>query len=218
MTPCSLPPLPTGAPIKAVVVLCVSKGRVLTLRRGRTAPWAAGMWSLPGGKIDPGEAPLTAALRELREETDLVAVDAKPMGAPYDASPPGGHTFGVQAVICGCESEEPIGKSSTFEGGLPVSEELGFPENDAWAFITASQIPDYPQPAAGNPLLLAEALRRKGMSVKPATGIAARKALLTRQLKTALLNVEQLLLSIICCMWWLCEVMVVQLGHGQDSY
>ena len=69
----------------------------------------------------------------------------------------------MQAVICGCESEEPIGKSSTFEGGLPVSEELGFPENDAWAFITAEQIADYPQPALGNPLLLAEALRTRRM-------------------------------------------------------
>lgn len=47
------------------------RGRVLLLLRGATDPWMPGRWNLPGGKIDPGETPYAAALRETREEADL---------------------------------------------------------------------------------------------------------------------------------------------------
>jgi ADP-ribose pyrophosphatase YjhB (NUDIX family) len=43
--------------------------RVLLVRRAR--PPAAGEWSLPGGRVEEGESPSFAALRELREETTL---------------------------------------------------------------------------------------------------------------------------------------------------
>ena len=42
-------------------------GRVLAARR--TAPAAAaGRWELPGGKVEPGESPAEALVREVREE------------------------------------------------------------------------------------------------------------------------------------------------------
>jgi ADP-ribose pyrophosphatase YjhB (NUDIX family) len=44
---------------------------VLLVKRGR--PPFAGLWSLPGGKLEPGEEPRTAACRELLEETGLEA-------------------------------------------------------------------------------------------------------------------------------------------------
>jgi 8-oxo-dGTP diphosphatase len=42
---------------------------VVLLRRRQ--PPNLGLWSPPGGKIEPGESPLAAALRELAEETGL---------------------------------------------------------------------------------------------------------------------------------------------------
>jgi 8-oxo-dGTP diphosphatase len=45
----------------------VRDGRVLACRR--TAPLAAaGRWELPGGKVEPGETPDAALVREVREE------------------------------------------------------------------------------------------------------------------------------------------------------
>lgn len=45
----------------------VRAGRVLATRRTRP-PEAAGRWELPGGKVDPGEDPEQALVREIREE------------------------------------------------------------------------------------------------------------------------------------------------------
>jgi 8-oxo-dGTP diphosphatase len=45
----------------------VRDGRVLACRRTAPAP-AAGRWELPGGKVEPGETPEEALVREVREE------------------------------------------------------------------------------------------------------------------------------------------------------
>ena len=46
------------------------QGRLLLIKRGH-AP-GAGLWSLPGGRIEPGETDTEALVREMREETGLV--------------------------------------------------------------------------------------------------------------------------------------------------
>jgi len=47
-------------------------GRVLIVQRGK--PPLAGIWSLPGGAVEPGETAMAAAARELAEETGVTAV------------------------------------------------------------------------------------------------------------------------------------------------
>jgi 8-oxo-dGTP diphosphatase len=67
-------------------------GRILVIRRGH-AP-SEGLWSIPGGRIEPGESNEAAAAREVLEETGLtVSVGALlgrvllPAGADdYDVS------------------------------------------------------------------------------------------------------------------------------------
>jgi ADP-ribose pyrophosphatase YjhB (NUDIX family) len=53
----------------AVGGVAVVEGALLLVRRA-TAP-EAGRWSLPGGRVDPGESVTAAVTRELREETAL---------------------------------------------------------------------------------------------------------------------------------------------------
>lgn len=59
------------APVPAVGVVCLRGDEVLLIRRG--TPPRQGEWSLPGGRIEPGETATDAAIRELREETGVEA-------------------------------------------------------------------------------------------------------------------------------------------------
>lgn len=63
--------MPLPAPVPAVGVVCLRGDEVLLIRRG--TPPRRGEWSLPGGRIEPGEAATDAAIRELREETGVEA-------------------------------------------------------------------------------------------------------------------------------------------------
>ena len=59
------------SPVPAVGVVCLRGDEVLLIRRG--TPPRQGEWSLPGGRIEPGERAVDAALRELHEETGVEA-------------------------------------------------------------------------------------------------------------------------------------------------
>jgi 8-oxo-dGTP pyrophosphatase MutT (NUDIX family) len=53
---------------------------VLLTRRASSLRRHGGQWALPGGRLDPGETPETAALRELEEEVGLALPPASLLG------------------------------------------------------------------------------------------------------------------------------------------
>ncbi|MCK0207006.1 NUDIX hydrolase [Starkeya koreensis] len=62
-------------PVLAASTAVFHEGRVLLARRGK-AP-SLGLWTLPGGRVEPGETLADAAAREVREE---VGVDCAVLG------------------------------------------------------------------------------------------------------------------------------------------
>jgi len=87
-------------------------------------------WDFPKGKLDPGETHVQAAVRELEEETSLsIPGDAKLVG------------LGAPPVTYGRGKNEKTAtyyladRTSETEPYLPVSEELGKPENDEYRWV-----------------------------------------------------------------------------------
>jgi len=67
-----------SAPIDvAVCIVQDADGRLLMAER-TPRQLSAGYWELPGGKVDPGESPQQAAVRELAEEVGITALEVRP--------------------------------------------------------------------------------------------------------------------------------------------
>jgi len=60
----------------ASLPVAADEAALVLTRRSVRLKHHAGQWALPGGRLEPGETPETAALRELHEEVDL-ALDPK---------------------------------------------------------------------------------------------------------------------------------------------
>jgi len=97
-------PARSGAPIlncvPGSVIPCVGavikddQGRLLLIKRGHEP--GAGLWSLPGGRIEPGETDAQALVREMREETGLAVEAGRLLGSVQRPAPGGPATAGGQ--------------------------------------------------------------------------------------------------------------------------
>jgi ADP-ribose pyrophosphatase YjhB (NUDIX family) len=81
----------------AGAIVVDAAGRLLLIRRGREP--GRGLWSLPGGRCEPGEDAAAAAVRETHEETGLV-VTAGPLVGRVERPGPGGVTYVIDDLTC----------------------------------------------------------------------------------------------------------------------
>ena len=79
--------------IPCVGAILTDGERILLIRRGHEPE--AGRWSLPGGRIEPGETDQQALVREVREETGLEVIPGPLVGA-VDRPAPGGRVLVIR--------------------------------------------------------------------------------------------------------------------------
>jgi 8-oxo-dGTP diphosphatase len=110
-------------------------GRVLIAQRpeGKTL---AGLWEFPGGKLDPGERPEAALIRELKEELGIEVKEAclAPLTFASHAYP----EFHLLMPLYICRRWE----------GIPAAR-----EGQALKWVRPGKLRDYPMPAADEPLI-----------------------------------------------------------------
>jgi len=130
------PPKPaTDIILVAACALIDEDNRVLLAQRpeGRKL---AGLWEFPGGKVEPGETPETALIRELQEE--LAITIPLPCLAPLTFASHAYDDFHLLMPLYICRK---------WEG------ELACREHAALKWVRASRLRDYPMPAADLPLI-----------------------------------------------------------------
>ncbi|MGB0087355.1 MAG: 8-oxo-dGTP diphosphatase MutT [Rhodomicrobiaceae bacterium] len=128
-----------SAPLKLVLVAAVAlideDGRVLITQRplGKSM---AGLWEFPGGKVEPGETPEHALIRELREELGIDIRQA--CLAPLTFASHSYEDFHLLMPLFVCRRWD--GEVTALEG-------------QALAWVRATKLGDYPMPPADLPLI-----------------------------------------------------------------
>ncbi|MDP4034350.1 MAG: (deoxy)nucleoside triphosphate pyrophosphohydrolase [Pseudorhodobacter sp.] len=119
----------------SAVALIDADGRVLLAKRpaGKTL---AGLWEFPGGKVEPGETPEAALIRELREELgiDTWASCLAPLTFASHSYP----GFHLLMPLFACRRWQGIARAC---------------EGQTLAWVRPHNLRDYPMPPADLPLI-----------------------------------------------------------------
>ena len=127
------PPLPI-----ILVVACAlvdTDGRVLIAKRPQGKS-LAGLWEFPGGKVEPGEGPEAALIREMNEELG-VTITASCL-APFVFASHAYDSFHLLMPLYLCRRWQ----------GVVVAK-----EHEALAWVKPNALGDYPMPPADAPLV-----------------------------------------------------------------
>jgi 8-oxo-dGTP diphosphatase len=119
----------------SAVALIDPDGRVLLAQRpeGKSL---AGLWEFPGGKVEPGETPEAALIRELKEELDIDTWSS--CLAPLTFA---SHTYDDFHLLM------PLYACRRWQGTVRSQ------EGQALAWVKPNQLRDYPMPPADLPLI-----------------------------------------------------------------
>ena len=112
------------------------RGNAVLVARRADGAHLPGAWEFPGGKVEDGEEPLAAALRELREETGLQAEGAESLLVFVHDYPDRRLRFHAFLV------KDASGDVAT-DGGR------------AWSWVAASSLDDVQMPEANRAILRA---------------------------------------------------------------
>ncbi|GLS86282.1 NTP pyrophosphohydrolase [Cypionkella aquatica] len=119
----------------SAVALIDPEGRVLLAQRpeGKSL---AGLWEFPGGKVEPGETPERALIRELKEELGIDTWQS--CLAPLTFASHTYDDFHLLMPLFACRRWD----------GIPVPQ-----EGQKLAWVRPQNLRDYPMPAADLPLI-----------------------------------------------------------------
>ena len=129
----------TETPLPTVLVVAVAlidvDGRVLIAKRpeGKTL---AGLWEFPGGKVEPGERPEAALIRELSEELGIEVSES--CLAPFVFASHAYDSFHLLMPLYLCRRWNGV---------------VAAREHAALAWVRPNQLSDYPMPPADEPLV-----------------------------------------------------------------
>ncbi|MBO9501971.1 (deoxy)nucleoside triphosphate pyrophosphohydrolase [Brevundimonas sp. A19_0] len=117
------------------VALIDTDGRVLIAQRPE-GKQLAGLWEFPGGKVEPGERPEAALIRELREELGIETKES--CLAPFVFASHAYDSFHLLMPLYLCRRWE----------GTVVAR-----EHAALKWVRPNQLSDWPMPPADAPLI-----------------------------------------------------------------